>query len=457
MNNCGHNYPNVSSGTGDPCDSSSYMVRSFHHSLSYSAYRTQNAKVAESDFGLRSTHDRMRALLSAYSTSSQSVHRVQGIEPERMAVRLETETQCNGAGEATKKDEARTKVYEAPRLVIKPWQSLEKAERIEARARRVEAVAKMLEAAVQQKVPDTKREEAAAEKKHEAEAQRKEEEAQRGELDARRRLDALPRKMFARRMEEKGARRLKERVRKEEEARRKVDETRRRKKKNDPRTVTKEERKPRPAQEKAMPHALGSSSHERNEVRGADDTAPRLGTTKAASDSCSAEVHSAAPQPKNQSNAQGRVQTKWQRDRAPEERRWKARNEVEWREWWHRLEQQRFLEEKRREEERHQRDREEQVRLEKERSRQEQARHDSEDLVRRERKQKGQLLADEILSRQQPNRKEKVSLDRGIFQTRTSLTVVQEISSNRFRKDRETFNKQKSNRVGEVSLDREVF
>jgi hypothetical protein len=55
MYNCRHNYSKLSSGTGGPSDSSSYMVSSFHYSPSYSAYRTQNATGAESGPGLRST------------------------------------------------------------------------------------------------------------------------------------------------------------------------------------------------------------------------------------------------------------------------------------------------------------------------------------------------------------------------------------------------------------------
>jgi hypothetical protein len=43
MYNCRHDYHEVSPGSRDPCDSSSYAVSSFCYSPSYSAYRTQNA------------------------------------------------------------------------------------------------------------------------------------------------------------------------------------------------------------------------------------------------------------------------------------------------------------------------------------------------------------------------------------------------------------------------------
>ncbi len=82
MNNCPHNYLEVSFGTGDPEHSSSWIVSSFHYSPSYSAYRMQNAMVAESSPGLRSTHysksaeghgqdvNSIDALLSAYSNAT---------------------------------------------------------------------------------------------------------------------------------------------------------------------------------------------------------------------------------------------------------------------------------------------------------------------------------------------------------------------------------------------------
>jgi hypothetical protein len=347
-------------------------------------------------------------------------------------------------------------------------QGMLEAERIAVGARHTEASAKIREAAAQKKVAEAKRNEAEAKKRRETEAHRKVEEARRRELearqkeemakrneeaarkreeearrkeedarrredDARRRLeDAWQREMLARQREE--ARRFEE-VRKEEEAR-KEDAARRRKEKDDLRTVAKEEeRKPRPAQEKATPHALGSSRHAHEVASEADNTA-RLEATKADAANRFAEVESAAPQYKNQSNAQDRAQTKWQRDRALEERRRKQLEEQ------NRVKEQRYLEEnlKRREEERYQREREEQVRLDEELSRQEQARLDREDLAKRERQQEEQILLDEKLSRREQarleqewkreeqirldeelSREEKVSLDREAFQRERSF------------------------------------
>ncbi len=238
--------------------------------------------------------------------------------------------------------------------------------------------------------------------------------------------------MLARQREEE-ARRFEEKARKEEEARRKEDAARRGKGKDELRAMTKEEeRKPRPAQEKATRHALGSSRHGPNVTREVDDAAG-LKDLNADTANRSTEVESAAPQHKNQSNAQ--FQTKWQRDWALEEQRRKQLEEQ------HHLKEQRYLEEKRRKEERYQREREEQIRLDEELSRQEleQARIGREDLAKRERQQEVQILLEEKLSRrvqerldhealeqerkreeqlridEELNRREKVSLDREAF------------------------------------------
>jgi hypothetical protein len=346
-------------------------------------------------------------------------------------------------------------------------QGMVEAERIEVGARHTEASAKMRHAAAQKKVAEAKRNEAEAKKREteaqdkveearqrelearqkeemakrneeaarqrEEEARRKEEDARRREDDARRRLeDARQREMLAQQREEE-ARRFEEKVRKEDEARRKEDAARRRKEKDELRTVTKEEeRKPRPAQEKATRHALGSSRHERNEVaREADDTA-QIEATKVDAANRSAEVESAAPQHKNQSSSQVRAQTKWQRDSALEERHRKQLEEQ------HRLKEQRYLEEKRREEERHQREREEQVRLDEELSRQ--ARLDREDLAKRERLQEEQILLDEKLGRL-----EQARLDHEAF-------VEQE-----WKREEQVRLDEELSREEKVSLDREAF
>lgn len=281
----------------------------------------------------------------------------------------------------------------AQKMVAEAKRNEAEAKKRETEAHRKVDEARRRELEARQKEEMAKRNEEAA-RKREKEARRKEDDARRREDDARRRLEeAQQREMLARQREEE-ARHFEEKVRKEEEARRKEDAINRREEK--------EERKKPPVHEKATRHALGSSRHENNEVpREADDNA-RLEANKADTANRSPEVESTAAQHKDQSSAQVRAQTKWQRDWALEEQHRKQLEEQ------HRLEKQWYLEEKRHEEERNQLEREEQTRLEEE-----------------------------------LGREEKVSLDREALQTK-SLTVAQ---ANRLWKDQRRLTEEERYRI----------
>ena len=252
--------------------------------------------------------------------STQSIHGVQSIDPELMAVRRETEIQYKRAGATDKNDEAL-------RLQKKARYSVE-AERTEAGACHTKASTKMREAAIQ-KIAEAKRQKAEAQKRK-MEAEKRKAEAQRNGEEARRREpEAYQKEQMAKRNEEAVRRRREEARRKEVDARRREDDARRRlddavrkevlAREAETRLLeevrTKEkERKSRPAQEKAMDHTLGIFRYECNEVTREADDATRLEATKADAAKRSAGFESAAPQREN-----------W----AHKERRWKQPEERE--------------------------------------------------------------------------------------------------------------------------------
>ena len=219
--------------------------------------------------------------------STQSVHGVQSIDPEPLAVPWETEIQYK----ATNKNEEALRPQKRARYLVE-------AERTEAGASPTEVSesAKMREAAIQKKIAEAKRQKAEAQKRK-IEAEKRKAEAQRNGEEARRREpEARQKEQMAKRKEEVARRRREEALRKEVDARRREDDAQRRlddavqgevlareaeaRRLEEVRTKEKE-RKSRPAKEKVTDHALGVSRYEHDDVAREADNATRLEPPKA--------------------------------------------------------------------------------------------------------------------------------------------------------------------------------